>query len=85
MVKDTLGVSLPFLGTELGAVEQIFYFINGLAEVAGGESVSQSPLKDKAFSVLPDRKPPVELRSENGFPRQGKGHMFELQTARHSE
>jgi len=32
---------------------------------AGGESVSQSPLKDKAFSTFLDQNPPFEL-PENG-------------------
>jgi hypothetical protein len=34
---------------------------------AGGESVSQSPLKDKAFSTSLDQNPPLELRPENGI------------------
>ena len=33
----------------------------------GGESVSQSPLKDKAFSTFFDQNPPFELLSEMGF------------------
>jgi hypothetical protein len=33
----------------------------------GGESVSQSPLKDKAFSTFLDQNPPLELRPENGI------------------
>ena len=32
-----------------------------------GESVSQPPLKDKAFSTFPDQNPPLELRPENGI------------------
>jgi hypothetical protein len=34
----------------------------------GGESVSQSVLKDKAFSALLDQNPRLELRPENGSP-----------------
>jgi hypothetical protein len=34
---------------------------------AGGESVSQSLLKDKAFSTFLDQNPPFELRPENGI------------------
>jgi hypothetical protein len=33
----------------------------------GGESVSQSPLKDQAFSTFLDQNPPFELQPENGF------------------
>ena len=33
--------------------------------MTGGEGVSQSPLKDKAFSTFPDRNPPFEPRPEN--------------------
>jgi hypothetical protein len=33
----------------------------------GGESVSQSLLKDKAFSTFLDQNPPFELRPENGI------------------
>jgi hypothetical protein len=32
----------------------------------GGESVSQSPLKDQAFSTLLDQNPPFELRPKAG-------------------
>jgi NAD(P)-dependent dehydrogenase (short-subunit alcohol dehydrogenase family) len=32
----------------------------------GGESVSQLPLKDNAFSTFPGQNPPFELRPENG-------------------
>jgi hypothetical protein len=35
--------------------------------VNGGESVSQLPLKDKAFLTFLDQNPPFELRLENGF------------------
>jgi hypothetical protein len=34
----------------------------------GGESVSQSPLKDKAFSTFLEQNSPFELRPENGIP-----------------
>jgi hypothetical protein len=34
---------------------------------AGGESVSQSPLKDKAFSTLLEQNPPFELRPNPAF------------------
>jgi hypothetical protein len=34
---------------------------------AGGESVSQSPLKDQAFSTFLDQNPLFELPPENGF------------------
>jgi hypothetical protein len=34
---------------------------------AGGESVSQSLLKDKAFSTFLDQNPPFELPPENGI------------------
>jgi hypothetical protein len=33
----------------------------------GGESVSQSPLKDQAFSTFLDQNPLFELPPENGF------------------
>jgi hypothetical protein len=33
----------------------------------GGESVSQSPLKDKAFSTFLDQNPPFELLAKMGF------------------
>jgi hypothetical protein len=33
----------------------------------GGESVSQSPLKGKAFSTFLDQNPPFELPPENGI------------------
>jgi hypothetical protein len=33
------------------------------------ESVSQSPLKDQAFSTFLNRNPPFELPPENGFSR----------------
>jgi hypothetical protein len=33
----------------------------------GGESVSQSPLKDQAFSIFLDQNPPFELPPENGI------------------
>jgi hypothetical protein len=33
----------------------------------GGEGVSQSPLKDQAFSTFLDQNPPFELRPENGI------------------
>jgi hypothetical protein len=36
-------------------------------ENSGGESVSQSPLKDQAFSSLSDQNPPFPLRPENGI------------------
>jgi hypothetical protein len=46
--------------------------INRLNVFRGGESVSQPPLKDKAFLAFPDQNPPFELRPENGFSqRQG--------------
>ena len=34
---------------------------------AGGESVSQSPLKDKAFSSFLDQNPPFALRLKMSF------------------
>jgi hypothetical protein len=33
----------------------------------GGESVSQSPLKDKAFSTFLDQNPPFELPEKGDF------------------
>ncbi len=38
----------------------------------GGESVSQPPLKDKAFSTFLGQNPPFELRPEMGFRRRQK-------------
>jgi hypothetical protein len=38
-----------------------------LRKAAGGESVSQSPLKDKAFLTFLDQNPPFELPPENGI------------------
>src|SRR5215472_12072108 len=35
---------------------------------SGGESVSQSPLKDKAFSISPKQNLPIELRPKLAFP-----------------
>jgi hypothetical protein len=43
-----------------------------MEEQCGGESVSQSPLKDKAFSTFLDRNPQLELRPEMGFRRRRK-------------
>lgn len=37
--------------------------------LAGGESVRQSPLKDKAFLTFLDQNPPFELRPDNGMVR----------------
>ena len=37
----------------------------GVSIPGGGESVSQSSLKDKTFSTSPDQNPPLELRPEN--------------------
>ncbi len=34
--------------------------------MSGGESVSQSPLKEKAFSTFLDQNPPFELRTKTG-------------------
>ena len=34
---------------------------------SGGEGVSQSPLKDKVFSIFLDQNPPLELRPEKGI------------------
>jgi hypothetical protein len=36
-------------------------------QCSGGEGVSQSPLKDKAFSSFLDQNPPFELRRKMGF------------------
>jgi hypothetical protein len=36
-------------------------------QCGGGESVSQPPLKQTAFSTLPDQNPPVELRQKIDF------------------
>ena len=36
-------------------------------QMSGGEGVSQSPLKDQAFSTFLDQNPPFELRPENGI------------------
>jgi hypothetical protein len=38
----------------------------------GGEGVSQSPLKDKAFSTFLNQNPPFELRPENGISPSAK-------------
>jgi hypothetical protein len=38
-------------------------------QCSGGEGVSQSPLKDNAFSTLLDQNPPFELPPENGVLR----------------
>src|SRR6266481_2267923 len=38
----------------------------------GGESVSQSPLKYKAFSTFLDQNPPFELRPKNGISPSAK-------------
>ena len=42
--------------------------------IPGGESVSQSPLKDKAFSTFLDQNPPFELPPENGIPPRQKAY-----------
>jgi hypothetical protein len=36
-------------------------------QCGGGEGVSQSPLKDKAFSTFLDQNPPFELRAKMVF------------------
>jgi hypothetical protein len=36
--------------------------------LAGGEGVSQSPLKDKEFSTFPDQHPQFELRRDTFAP-----------------
>jgi hypothetical protein len=41
-------------------------------QCGGGESVSQPPLKDKAFSTFLDQNPPFELRPENGISPSAK-------------
>jgi hypothetical protein len=41
--------------------------INWLSGYIGGESGSQSPLKDQAFSTFLDQNPPFELPPENGI------------------
>jgi hypothetical protein len=38
-----------------------------LGSLTGGEGDSQSPLKDRAFSIFLDQNPPLELRPENGI------------------
>jgi hypothetical protein len=42
------------------------------ANAGGGGSVSQSPLKDKAFSTFLEQNPPFELRPENGISPSAK-------------
>jgi hypothetical protein len=44
-----------------------FRFSLQYQRLAGGESVSQPPLKDKVFSTFLDQNPPFELRGEWGF------------------
>jgi hypothetical protein len=41
----------------------------------GGESVSQSPLKDQAFSNFLDQNPPFELPPENGISNRHPGAL----------
>jgi hypothetical protein len=44
----------------------------GFLVLTGGESVSQLPLKDKAFSTFLDQNPPFELPPENGISSPAK-------------
>src|SRR5260370_31106010 len=39
----------------------------GFSGMSGGEGVSQSPLKDGAFSTFQNQNPPFELRRKMGF------------------
>src|SRR5260370_29326421 len=39
----------------------------GFSGMSGGEGVSQSPLKDGAFSTFQEQNPPFELRRKMGF------------------
>jgi hypothetical protein len=48
----------------------------------GGESVSQSPLKDKAFSALLDQNPPFELRPEKGVRLIAANHDLQTKDVR---
>jgi hypothetical protein len=41
---------------------------------SGGESVSQSPLKDNAFWTFLDQNPPFQLPPENGIPPSTKAY-----------
>src|SRR5271169_4077182 len=49
-------------------------------KAAGGESVSQSPLKYKAFSVFPDQNLLFEPRSEMGFRLRRKSSVSDIDT-----
>jgi len=44
----------------------------------GEESVSQSPLKDQAFSTFSGQNPPFELRPENGISPSTKARPAQL-------
>jgi hypothetical protein len=44
-----------------------FEQLDTVEKQCGGEGVSQSPLKDKAFAAFPGRNPPFELRRKMGF------------------
>jgi hypothetical protein len=54
-----------YLGRPRGSkidIKKLLLIINDI----GGESVSQSPLKNKAFSISPDQNPPFYLRPKTG-------------------
>ena len=45
----------------------LFYWVSEPSSGYGGEGVSQSPLKDKAFSTFLDQNPPFELPEKGDF------------------
>jgi hypothetical protein len=55
-------------GTHSRAVAKaLFYWVSEPSSADGGEGVSQSPLKDKAYSTFLGQKPPFELRRKLAF------------------
>lgn len=50
----------------------LFAQLDTVEKQSGGESVSQPPLKDQAFSTILDQNPRFELRPEMGIPARAK-------------
>jgi hypothetical protein len=50
----------------VGQLKRLHPTSHSRTDYGGGESVSQSPLKDQVFSIFLDQNPPFELRPKNG-------------------
>jgi hypothetical protein len=73
-VRSSNEKSLPLLGL---IAHKLTRRICGFGQ-GGGESVSQSPLKDKAFSTFLDQNPPFELPPENEIPPSMRSRQHRL-------